>query len=131
MKGNGMDPRQPQAPLPPPPDVLLGGAIEVRMVPNEATVARVEALRAAGVDLPPIGALSVDEIDVLFVLRGAWGAPNRFSQQMPQATIDIKELHRIPLSEFKRRAAEAFKKAGMGDFTAAVDGWKSSLPTEQ
>lgn len=125
------NPRSPAYNGPPPklPDMVPGAVVQGRVIPNEATLKRLQALAEANGGQPyPVSSLSVDELDYVAVLCGQWGAPSRLVNGMPAATIELMELGRMPLAEFKARAAAAFKASNMPDLTAPADAWTSSLP---
>lgn len=111
------NPRSPQyrGPL---PEVVTGVQFQARIQPNLAFMARVEEMRAAGVQ--PSGQVAEEDLDVVFVMRGMWTAPTRLSDKWPQAQFDVTELARMPYVEFKARAAECFTGAGNPDFTASA-----------
>lgn len=104
------------------PGMIPRHDIEARIMPNVVTMERLRQLQeaaGAGVEIPFTP--TPDDLDYVVVLRGCWVAPTKLSDRWPQANVDLLELHRMPLAEFKRRAAEAFMNAGAPDFTRQMD----------
>ena len=93
------------------PDVVPGGEVQWIVKPSAAFLESVKDMRAAGIDGPVL--CPEKDRDVVLVGVAIWTVPQRTTREWPQSRLEMCELARMPLIEFKRRHKMNFESAGM------------------
>ena len=100
------------------PDVQPGGAVTWIVQPSKAFLEQVGVLREAGV-AGPIRCEEADQ-DVILVALASWTVPLRTSREWPVSNLQMAELARMPLVEFKKQHKANFARSGMAAADASI-----------
>ncbi len=93
------------------PDVMPSGELTWIVAPTAAFLEQVKELRAAGVE-GPMRCEEKDQ-DAVLVPVAVWTVPLKTSQNWPQSKLQMGELARMPLLEFKKLHKANFVRSGM------------------